>query len=97
MNINLGTQWEKYVNQTVKSGRYVSASEVVRDALRLLKEQEQVRQIRLEELRKEIKKGADALDRGEYLELDRAGLKRYFDDVIKRGHERLAKKRAASK
>lgn len=52
MNVSLSTPLEKYVNQKVESGLYNSASEVIREALRLLQEKEQKRErkARLDEL-----------------------------------------------
>jgi len=97
MNINLGTQWEKFISGHVDSGRYLSASEVVREGLRLLQEHEQFRQVRLEQLRKEVDKGVQALDRGEYIELDDRGLNEHFDKVKARGRRRLAKAKATAK
>lgn len=97
MNINLGTQWEEFIALYVRSGRYLSASEVVREGLRMLQEREQIRQVRLDQLRKEINRGIEQLDRGEYLEVDEDGLKRYLDDVKNRGRRRLAKNDAAAK
>ncbi|MCL4693572.1 MAG: type II toxin-antitoxin system ParD family antitoxin, partial [Candidatus Hydrogenedentes bacterium] len=90
MNINLGTQWEAFVAENIKSGRYLSASEVVRDGLRLLQEKEQLRQLRMDELRRNVKEGLESLDRGECLELDENGVKQYLDDVNARGRTRLA-------
>ena len=55
----IGEHFETMVRQLVESGRYASASEVMRDGLRLLEEQEQLYQIRLEALRKEIQKGEE--------------------------------------
>jgi len=40
MNVSLGPRWEAFVDNTVKSGRYGSASEVVREGLRLVEERE---------------------------------------------------------
>jgi antitoxin ParD1/3/4 len=97
MNINLGTQWEEFISSNVDSGRYVSASEVVRDGLRLLQAQEQLRQIRLEQLRREIGRGVEDLERGEYLELDAGGLKGQLAEVKARGRKQLAKGKDASK
>ncbi|MBD2179526.1 type II toxin-antitoxin system ParD family antitoxin [Aerosakkonema funiforme] len=65
MNVSLTPELEKFVQEKVKSGRYLSASEVVREALRLLQEQDQIRQLRLEKLRKELMMGIEQLDRGE--------------------------------
>ncbi len=40
MNVSIGERWEQFVDQTVKAGRYGSASEVVREGLRLVEERE---------------------------------------------------------
>ncbi len=40
MNVSIGARWEGFVEQAVKSGRYGSASEVVREGLRLVEERE---------------------------------------------------------
>ena len=40
MNVSLGQRWEHFVSQAVKAGRYGSASEVVREGLRLVEERE---------------------------------------------------------
>ncbi len=40
MNVSLGERWEGFVEQAVKTGRYASASEVVREGLRLVEERE---------------------------------------------------------
>jgi len=65
MNISLTPQLEALVRKKVTSGLYNSASEVVREALRLLEEQDRIREMRLQELRTEVQKGLDQLDRGE--------------------------------
>jgi antitoxin ParD1/3/4 len=57
MNVSLTHELEEFVNNKVQSGSYTSASDVVRDGLRLLVERDQLHHLRLEELRKEIKKG----------------------------------------
>ena len=42
MNVSLTKELEQLVNEKVKSGRYLSASEVVREALRLLEERDRL-------------------------------------------------------
>lgn len=54
---NLGSHYEDFVRELVRSGRYASASEVMRDSLRLLEEKEARRQARLAALRAEISTG----------------------------------------
>ncbi len=60
MNVNLTPQLEELVRSKVNSGMYSSASEVVREALRLMDEQDRLRQAKLEELRRELRKGLDS-------------------------------------
>lgn len=50
------------VRQKVASGRYASASEVVREALRLLEHQERLRDAKLEQLRRDIEEGLSSGD-----------------------------------
>ena len=56
MNVSLTPELEQYIRTKVDSGRYLSASEVVREALRLLEQKEK----RLEGLRVEIQRGLDS-------------------------------------
>ena len=60
MNISLNPHFEELVKSKVESGLYNSVSEVMREALRLLEERDQLRELRLEELRREIQKGIDS-------------------------------------
>ena len=68
MNVSLTPELEQYVHSKVKSGRYLSASEVVREALRLLEERDRLREIRLATLQKEIAIGIEQIDRGEVVD-----------------------------
>jgi antitoxin ParD1/3/4 len=65
MNISLTPELEQLVDDKVKSGRYASASEVIREGLRLLEEREQFKQQRLSEVRRKIDRGLEQMDRGE--------------------------------
>lgn len=60
MNINLTPQLEEMVRQKVNSGLYTSASEVVREALRLMDEKDRLRAAKLEQLRLDIQEGLDS-------------------------------------
>jgi len=72
MNVSLTPELEQYVQEKVSSGLYYSASEVIREGLRLLREREQFQQTRLQELRQEIQLG---LDSGEATPLDMSAIK----------------------
>ena len=60
MNINLTPQLEELVRSKVNSGLYTSASEVVREALRLMEEQDRLRQAKFDELRRVVRKGLES-------------------------------------
>ena len=87
MNVNLTPQLEELVRSKVSSGMYTSASEVVREALRLMEEQDRLREGRLEQLRGEVRKG---LDSGPSEPWDAASLKK------KARARQAAKSRAAA-
>jgi antitoxin ParD1/3/4 len=57
MNVNLTPQLEELVRAKVASGLYTSASEVVREALRLMDEQDRLRGAKLEQLRSDVRQG----------------------------------------
>jgi len=65
MNVSLTPQLDKFVADKVESGRYTSASEVVREALRLLEERDQARNAELAAFDRELGARLAALDRGE--------------------------------
>ena len=68
MNVSLTPELEQFVQSKVESGLYYSASEVIREGLRMLQEREMLKQIQIEELRKEIQKGIEQADRGELVD-----------------------------
>lgn len=65
MNVSLTPELERFVRQKINTGRYLSASEVIREALLLLEEREMQRQMRIEKLRREVAVGIEQSDRGE--------------------------------
>lgn len=64
MNVSLTPELEASIHERVRSGRYNSASEVVREALRLLEDRDELRRVRLAELRTQVAIGLDDLDSG---------------------------------
>lgn len=68
MNVSLTPELEKFVGNKVESGRYNSASEVVREALRLLEEHDQARGAQMAAFNQELARRLDSLDRGEHVE-----------------------------
>lgn len=68
MSLSLTPEQSSFVNSCVGTGRYQSASEVVRAGLKLLADQEANRLAELESVRSLVKAGADSIDRGELLD-----------------------------
>ena len=64
MNVSLTPELERIVDKKVKSGLYNSASEVVREGLRLLEHRDEMRKVKLEALRNEIQIGVEDLEAG---------------------------------
>jgi len=68
MNVSLTPELDRFVAEKVESGRYTSASEVVREALRLLEEYDRARSAQLAVFNREIGVRLTSLDRGESLD-----------------------------
>jgi antitoxin ParD1/3/4 len=84
MNINLTPQLEDLVRQKVASGLYTSASEVVREALRLMEEKDRLFGARLDQLRQDIREG---LESGQATAWD-------SEEIKRAGRARVAAKKA---
>jgi antitoxin ParD1/3/4 len=67
MNVSLTPELEKFVNAKVEAGRYNSASEVVREALRLLEEHDQNRIAQLGAFNEELGRRLASLDSGRHV------------------------------
>ena len=65
MNVHLTPELERLVQARVKSGLYNSASEVVREALRLMEQKDEVRASQIQELRNRMDRALGESDRGE--------------------------------
>jgi len=88
MNIYLGKHFEAMIRAKVATGRYANASEVVREALRLMEHDDE----KLARLRAKIDEGLASIKRGEYIEV--TDVRAFIDDIMQRAHER-AKAKAA--
>ena len=71
---------DKFIGELLKTGTYQSQSEVVREGLRLLKDREELKKLRLAELRNEIARGSEEADRGEFVDGART-----FAEIRRRG------------
>lgn len=92
MNVNLGPVFDQFVADLLKTGHYQSQSEILREGLRLLQEREELKRLRIAELRKEIAIGIAQADRGEFVDGEEAFAairKRSAERKRKSGHEGL--------
>jgi antitoxin ParD1/3/4 len=85
---SIGKHFEGFIEGLIESGRYSTASEVMRDGLRLIEEREERRKAKLEAIRAEIQKG---LDSGPAEEVD---VHEMIKAVKARGRQQLARKHA---
>ncbi len=83
MHISLTPELESRVKAKVASGFYNNASEVIREALRFMETHEDwVHEIKITQLREQLKAGVDQLDRGEGIAVEsRSALDTLFDDI----------------
>jgi antitoxin ParD1/3/4 len=87
MNFSLTPEFEEYILKKVKTGLYHSASEVIREGLRLLREQDELRAIRLKQLRTDVEAGLDDAHNGRVSMFDPK-------ETIKKAKARRSKKKA---
>ena len=89
MNVSLTPELERLISEKVDSGLYQTASEVVRDALRLLQERDHER----ERLRADVRAGLDQVARGESTTYDKASGRRLAERIKADGRQARARKR----
>jgi putative addiction module CopG family antidote len=76
MNLSLGAELEKYVEEKVRSGQFASPEEVVRGALALMKAQDALTPADVAELRQMLAPAIAQADRGELTPLDMNDVRR---------------------
>jgi antitoxin ParD1/3/4 len=92
VNISLTPELGAFLQNRVKSGRYQTTSEVVREALRLLQNQEKEREEGLKQLKANLQRGAAEAGRGELLDADEV-----FEELRRLIAERRRVKKKASR
>jgi antitoxin ParD1/3/4 len=92
MNVHLTPELEQMVQRKVKTGRYNSASEVVREALRLMEERDQVKA----EIRQKIAAGMEELRQGKGIDGETflAQMEAELDEEIRAEEEKAQRERA---
>jgi len=84
-SVALGSHFEEFVKKQLESGRFNNVSEVVRAGLRLLEDEEKLRQLRHRDLRAAIQQGIESEDAGS------------VEEVVARNRARRAKSKASKK
>ena len=95
MEISLPPELEKIINEKVESGLYNSPSEVVRESLRLLQEQDELKRIRRDELRREIMLGREQIRNGDFIEVKTPeDFTELAEKIIKEGREEFEQRKS---
>lgn len=91
MNVFLTAELEQFINEKLASGIYTSASEVIQEGLRLLKERDELRRIRREELRRDVMLGVEQARKGQSKRY--VGGTELADEIKRRGRVSLEERR----
>ena len=87
LTITLRDEDQRFIELAMKSGRYVTQSEAVSDAIAELRAREELRQARFGELRSKIMVSIEQLERGEGAEWD-------LDEIKAEGRALLASRKS---
>ena len=90
LNVSLTPELDKFVQERVVTGRYQTASEVIREGLRLLEQQEQAREATLSALKGKLKRAASQAERGEVVDGEK-----FIDKLVGRFQRKQKKSGAA--
>jgi antitoxin ParD1/3/4 len=77
--VTLTDHFQRFIDDAVASGRYADASDLVRDALRLLEQREREDATKLQRLREMTSEALAAIDQGDFVELGTEDLPDYFE------------------
>lgn len=78
-NVNLTAEQDAFIDQVIQAGDYQNASEVLRDALRALRQRQAEDALKLDVLRAQVGMGIAALNRGAFTEVDDTALDAFLD------------------
>jgi antitoxin ParD1/3/4 len=92
MNVSLTPQLEGLIDRKVKSGRYGSASEVVREALRLLEERDAMQAAKLKQLQQDVRTGVSEIESGKGTRVRSSELGKLASDVKAAGRRRSSRR-----
>lgn len=81
-NISLTPEQDAFIDEVLKAGEYRNASEALRDAIRALQQRRAMDALKLERLRRSIDAGLADLERGDYEDVDDAGLEAWLDRLV---------------
>ena len=88
-NVSLSGHYDSFIESNVKSGRFDNASEVFRAGLRLLEQQQEENDLKLENLRQAAKLGFDQLEQGKRIEVSDDELEDYIAGLGRKASEKL--------
>lgn len=89
MNVSLNPELEKLIERKVKSGMYNTASEVIREGLRLLEEADYTREMKRRALVRDIGRGVADIQAGRYTEYGLDELDNFKEDIIQTAKVRM--------
>lgn len=81
-NVSLTSEQNAFIEKLVQAGEYQSASEAVRDALRVLQQRRREDAVKLRALRAQLQAGLDALERGDFVQIDERDLDAYMTRLV---------------
>lgn len=87
-NISLTAEQDAFVEKLVGAGEYQNASEAIRDALRALEQRRREDHLKLKALRIQIQAGADAIKRGDFVEIEEADMESYLERLATKPRKR---------
>ena len=87
-NVSLTAEQDAFVEKLVDAGEYQNASEAIRDALRALEQRRREDHLKLKALRMQIEAGVDAIQHGDFVEIEEADLESYFKRLAAKPRKR---------